>query len=66
MVPVRFVRRIDVKPKISKLDGEFIDSIRKAREIECEDNTMEAIGNSFQEISFKDSLEVLRNGSYLR
>jgi len=39
-----------VVPKISKLDGEFIDSIREAREIDCHENTIEVVSD-FKEMA---------------
>jgi hypothetical protein len=66
VIPVRFVRRTEVVPKLSKLDGEFIDSIKKYREIDLEENTMEAIISSFQDISLKEGLVALKSASFKR
>lgn len=66
VVPVRFVRRTEVVPKLSKLDREFIDSIEKYREIDLEENTMEAIISSFDNISVKKGLVALKSASFKR
>lgn len=66
VIPVRFMRRTEVVPKLSKFDGEFIDSIKKYREIDLEENKMEAIISNFQDISLKESLVALKSASFKR
>ena len=66
VVPARFVRRTEVVPKLSKLDGEFIESIKKYREIDLEENSMEAIISSFQDISLEEGLVAFKSASFKR